>query len=901
MADDPIPDPATAPDLRGQGAQQAAGFVDTLDFIKFTEKLPLWISDAAAKLIGIVLKSAAKIGAFLAGTLAKAEDQAQPEFGELAAAAVADLFGVPNPGGASMTRGHRSGRDAVSNNIGDMLFKAFAGAADATSGGELAPTDAPAKKFLSTMTQLALEGWLEGWIVEACTLGQIETFGELDDIISHVLGLGRASSSVHGPLVKHLIVTPLEWKINKEHRPTLLSPALACKLFNAGVWTRDQVDEECARHGLSPTRINAMIADGRHELATGDITEMISSGLLDEQSAVPFLRLLGYDENTARIWGHIDRFRRERKYRDDIVPLAIRAFANRDIDGADLQNALDYALPNPSENVAARAHAEYARSFNIRRMSHGEIKDAVERGILAMPDYREWLKREGYPDGDALVLELLLESTIRGQHEAAQRKADAERQRAEDKAKRDAEREQRRRELEQKKARTFAPLADIERAVVLGILPMSAFTDELARQKFAAADIAFESELLQQRRDDYLAAVEKKQAAEGPPSPKTIALAKLERAVVLGYEPVETYAARLRAENYDAGDADTMIALVTAARGDRVRADQARVDAAARLAQQGLSLAQLEKTVRQGLLSLDDYAAQLVAKGFAASDAALLRASLDQDIQHAEDAAAVRAAVNAEAQIKGISLAQLERAVKLGVRDRADYQAKLIALSVPPDDQVTLLGVLDAELAELAAAKAKRDAPAPAPAPPGLSRADMEKAVRAGVLTIGAYRDYLVAAGYAADDVDVLASLLALEVQDLALARQRRAQLDAGDTTRQLARSDFERAVRRGIRTIGEYESFVSAAGYGDDDRALLVDLLRAELAAHDTAQRRHDKIADELAGAGVELGSLDAAAVAGELTLDDYVAQLSAAGVKSADIGLLVQLVIEPSSKGEA
>jgi hypothetical protein len=90
-------------------------------------------------------------------------------------------------------------------------------------------------------------------------------------------------------------------------------------------------------------------------------------------------------------------------------------------------------------------------------------------------------------------------------------------------------------------------------------------------------------------------------------------------------------------------------------------------------------------------------------------------------------------AVNGDAQAAGVGLAQLERAVKAGVRTRDDYAAKLVELGVSVDDQVTLLGILDAELADLAAAKAKRDAPPPAPAAPGLSRADVESAVRAGL------------------------------------------------------------------------------------------------------------------------------------------------------------------------
>src|SRR3954465_1149670 len=106
MADEQIPDPTKTPNLRGQGAQTAAGWIDTLDLVGGSKQVAVYVGDALSFAIKIVLKGSAKFGAYLAGVLAKAEDGASPEFGELAAAAVSDLFGVPNPGGAAMTRGN---------------------------------------------------------------------------------------------------------------------------------------------------------------------------------------------------------------------------------------------------------------------------------------------------------------------------------------------------------------------------------------------------------------------------------------------------------------------------------------------------------------------------------------------------------------------------------------------------------------------------------------------------------------------------------------------------------------------------------------------------------------------------------------------------------------------------
>src|SRR5262245_19106787 len=186
------------------------------------------LQTGAANIIGVILSLAGNIGAMIAETIAKGEDQAGAAFNRIAAVAIQDMFGV-DVGDLNAARG-RGGNKAAADAIGDAMLRAFSGQARGGSGGgEIQPSDEPAKAFLSAMAQLALEGWLEGWVVEALSLGQLQSFGELDDTISHVLGLGRASAAVHGPLVRHMTVTPLEWKILKDHRPTLLTDAIVVR------------------------------------------------------------------------------------------------------------------------------------------------------------------------------------------------------------------------------------------------------------------------------------------------------------------------------------------------------------------------------------------------------------------------------------------------------------------------------------------------------------------------------------------------------------------------------------------------------------------------------------------------------------------------------------------------
>jgi hypothetical protein len=263
MADPTTPDPTQPPVLPDVADAIITKLLDpalTSKYGKFLEQL---LVDVVKQVLGLALYTAGEGGAIIAEGYAEAENTAAPAFNKLTAAAIGDLFGVSVqvPAGS----GGRGNRAAAANAIGEMLFNAFGGAAAGAKSpdGELVPSDTPAKTFLTTMAQLSLEGWLEGWVMEMLSLGQIEKFGELDDKISHTLGLGRAAASVHGPIVKHMIVTPLDWKLSKEHRPTLLSASACAKQVARFPDQREKWLEDLRRQGYSEDRIEALLNDAR--------------------------------------------------------------------------------------------------------------------------------------------------------------------------------------------------------------------------------------------------------------------------------------------------------------------------------------------------------------------------------------------------------------------------------------------------------------------------------------------------------------------------------------------------------------------------------------------------------------------------------------------------------------
>jgi hypothetical protein len=864
------------------------------------------VISAAAEASGATMAVGMKVGEDLALGAGKLlhvlEELMLPFIAAFTVPIVSGLFGAEvNEAEFTHKLQHGAGAPAA-HAIVDGLMRAIAGDG---GGGALAPGPEGATRIASAAVQAALESSFNALVPEIASgmlpfdFGKFSAIAELPETIISALGVSRLVRRGLSPLIDATCATPMKWHVNKLYRPELLSAALAVRQFTRGKWTREQLDEELARQGWSADRVDALIHDGTQRLSDGTIKSLRALNALDDAVAKERLRENGWTAQDADVLTKAWALERLYEYGDRELSAIASARIAGEITDTEARDRAGSLLPNDDLRDSFLSYANRSRELSRRHMTHGEIRECVERGIATRADYRRWLDRENYPPDEALMLELLLESTLRGQQEAAKQKERLEAERAaEKKAAADAK-AKREAEIAAKKTNVAASLSDLERAVVLGIVPIGVYEARLVTEQFAAADRSFMVDLLQHQREEYLAAQEKKADQAAALARKSISLSTLERAVLAGVTSLDEYRRRLESEGLDAGDVAVMVQLLSDELRDRAAAAAKRAEAQAAAAVRGLSLTQVEKAVRQGLRTPDSYRAWLIDQGFSPEDAALLVDSLARDMADAEAAAARREQINSTPAARGASLAQLERAVKLGVRTIDDYANKLIEIKVPTDDQVTLLGLLRAELAQLDAAREKRDAPAPAPEPPGLTRADLERGVRAGVISLTQYRAELQVRGYSSDDADLLAQLALLELQDTQQSRQRRDQVDADNPQRALARADMERAVKKGIRTLDDYAAFVAAANYSTDDQALLVQLLTVEADATKTAATRRAKLATELAAAGVDLDALDAAAIAGALPIDDYLSQLGAANVAPADLGLLVQLIIEQQTSG--
>jgi hypothetical protein len=131
-----------------------------------------------------------------------------------------------------------------------------------------------------------------------------------------------------------------------------------------------------------------------------------------------------------------------------------------------------------------------------------------------------------------------------------------------------------------------------------------------------------------------------------------------------------------------------------------------------------------------------------------------------------------RAEAEKAAAKRQISLSDLERAVRLGVRTVVEYQGVLQALGYSAQDQQTLVALLQLQLRQDQAARAKRQEVETAVAARGLSLSQWERAVLEGIRSLAEYQAWLREQGYGEEDAATLVALLQLELAARAAREQ---------------------------------------------------------------------------------------------------------------------------------
>lgn len=347
-------------------------------------------------------------------------------------------------------------------------------------------------------------------------------------------------------------------------------------------------------------------------------------------------------------------------------------------DAAILASTLEARKKDLDDARTKRAQAESAAKS--RSIDLGRLERAVRRGAATMADYGKQLAALGYDEGSQATMMALLQIDV------------------DDDAKARALREQ----AAGAGTSKGLTLEQARRGVILGSLTIDRFQTYLVNAGYTSdAQTVLLAEL---RRDvaDAEAARQRRQEAEATSGVVALSLSRVFSAARLGLISPAVYQARLEHDGYTAADVQIEMDLLFTEIAD-VQAARARRDAlaAAADAKARVTIAQLERAVRAGTASIEDYRAAL-AVNYAPEDVDLLVRTLQAELAGLKDAADRRTTINGELAARTLSLGQLEAAVKAGAVTLDAYVQQLISWGYGSDDADLLAALLFDQLSHAA-------------------------------------------------------------------------------------------------------------------------------------------------------------------------------------------------------
>lgn len=880
--------------FRDVGKELFAGFLEGLlksDAAKFVSATT---TDATVVTLKTLYTLLAPIGIGLGRGMAESENAIAPAFATMAADAVSALFGTAvSPDTFSDTR-NRGARTNAANALGRGFIDQIKG-----SASTLAPSDEAAAKYLTIVTQMAMEDWFKGWFFEVLSslvpqldIGKIESYGELGDQIAQVLGLGRLSRRVLGPIVDTTIVTPLEWHVNRTYRPKLLGSGEVARQVARGRWTREQGIEELARQGFSNDRIEAILNAQRKYFSASDVRQFVTRDYWTKDQGLQHLKDQGFEHQAAEDALRLEGLRRIEQLEAAEASAIISAYANWEIDDSAFNRMMAASVGNATERTLLTELGNVRRELGRPRLPVSQIEQMVKSGVLNVTDYRRALRDRGYREDDVLALELQLRGELDATRRAQELREEAEAARVLEREEKAAAAIARKAEIDAERARQRrGPIGKLERAAVRGIIPIDRYA-EVLRDEYDADTVALLVGLVETDRQAYLTQQERAADAEQRVRQRGLNISELQTAVLQNVITVADFRGRLDPLGLTGGDADILAATIAARKADQDAAEALRGQAAGKAEKRSIDLGRFEQLVRAGARTVTQYGALLADLGFDEPDQIDMIDLLQLKI--AEDAAArdTRAHTADALDQRGLSLDQFERAVVLGVKTLDEYARFLLEQDFTTDAQIALTALLRNRVQEAEAARARREAPTPLGGRRGLPIATVRRAARLGVISPTVYADRLARDGYSLDDIDIDLELLLQEIADVQANRDSRGDQAPAPTSRQLTLAQVERAVKRGRASLDDYRAQAATLGYSADDAALLASLLADELVEQQDARDRHDEIAGELETRDLSLAQLEEAVTKGFKSLDDFYADIVGLGYAAEDAELLVNLL---------
>jgi len=299
--------------------------------------------------------------------------------------------------------GHLARADKLGGVLHDQLLSEFG----APSPNGLQPSADAARRFTGLAINFGVANGIIGTIGGMVPEVHLDEVREMGEQVARNLGLGRLQRLALQPLVKTLIGTPYQWKINQDWRPTQFTIGDVVNPFTQQLMSPDVIHSALALQGYSDDKIAALIALHQKRAPEAGILRAYRYKEIGRFDAISALQALSYTQTEAnKVVTDYERQRQD-PHVEALVAAMLEAYKFGNIDSAGFQNILDNLPLLPQEVTLITSRAAFGRKSPHRSLTVAQLELALQNQIIDFATYDNYLATLGFSDQDSAVVEAL--------------------------------------------------------------------------------------------------------------------------------------------------------------------------------------------------------------------------------------------------------------------------------------------------------------------------------------------------------------------------------------------------------------------------------------------------------------------------------------------------------------
>lgn len=263
------------------------------------------------------------------------------------------------------------------------------------------------ERFTGLIVNFGLATALLGLAGELGTLGLVKDFRLVGEQVSSGLGLSKQMRIAIKPLLKTLVATPFQWKLNQTYFPQRFNVAEVVNPFAQTLMNHDTIVKDLELNGWSPDRAEELIKLHQKRLSPEEVELLVRWSNWTHDQAITYIEQLGWPEELAETVLNLPNIKRYDSRANKLLDELEANVKNGDMTFEDFQTVVQASnYPTQEQNIILATVQTKVKAPH-KSLTLSELQASLDAGLITVDDLDTALATRGYTSTDLQTLEAL--------------------------------------------------------------------------------------------------------------------------------------------------------------------------------------------------------------------------------------------------------------------------------------------------------------------------------------------------------------------------------------------------------------------------------------------------------------------------------------------------------------